>query len=618
MIVSNMSGIHLLPLFKADLSYIRRIHQEAPNWEFGLIPGLEFTSTELGTPTVNLVNFDTAAEVAQTVNQTDLTYLGTAYKINTVAEAAAGYGNYYYKVNLAGKDYYSPIFSVRECTYNAQIHFSHSCNSVLTGTTAFVNKLFIADARIYADDEDAGTRNSRELSDGSVRVLNNHIRPVWKLEVLASHDLFERLRKLQHFSTVQVVAFGETYNVKPYSFRFEGAAVGNFDIECVGTFEVDAIDEVVDCACPAFIDEGGEGNGNGGASDVVHPNLDVTIDSSAFPTLDLVLSGTPLTPRTVALYKDGVYFSSAESVVVGPESAVYEWRVKVDGFHEQSALYTHVNECNLFEIDAFLTGATLNANYINIPVGATVSAVVLDDQDAEVATSLPFTPTTSGVYTIKATATKTGLTCIKTAALPINITDLNSCEHTATLTRVGDLFTVVAGNVTGSPVITYSAEATYEDGSAEEIATTETFTPFKTGMYVGKVTIGGCTVTSDPVLFVATQRVEIVSPVTVICDDRWRYQLFNEDRDNFSGSPTKTVTVNVGTLPAIVGATETDRIAYVNERVRVHLNQNLLSFRDATTFVSEYTYNPVTGDLSVHENFNQWSVLTVLFLQDLP
>jgi len=521
MIVSNMSGIRLLSLYKADLAYIKTMYADSDAWNFEKAPAFEIVTTSVTVPVVTLVNFDTEAETTPTVTPSDLDHRGTAYKINAVAETTPPTGGaYYYKVVLDSVTYYSAVFLVT-CTADFEIQYLHSCANPLTGSDTLTNKVQIPGARIVPAGTE-GEQRSIELADGSIRVTSSHARTVWRLELKGSRDLYERLQHVRHFDTVSVKAFGIVYPVKPYTFRVEGNRPTERTSVIVASFQIDAEDEITSCLCPEFVSEGTQGNGNGGSDDEAHPNMVVSIDAGSLPQLSASITGTPITPRTVRWYKDGVFFSTAETISIPNETAVWTLRVKVDGYYEQSATYTYVNECNLFSVEAVVTGSTLTANYNNIPQGESVTVSIKDSGDVEVATSLPFTPVATDTYTIEATAGQ----CVKTKAVYIDINAIG-CGHTASIQQVGLEFQGVVGNP-GAGTVTYLWEMIDENDQLFIVANTQNITPTRTGMYTFKVDIDGCTVASLPRLYLNSERVEIVNAVSVVLDDRYRFEKFNK------------------------------------------------------------------------------------------
>ena len=127
--------------------------------------------------------------------------------------------------------FYSPIFTTT-CAQDFKITYSHTCNSVLTGLSDFVNEIQIPTARIVPDGT-AGVEDAIELSDGTVSVTNRHIRTVWRMELLASRELFERLNMIGRYDNVQINAFGTTYDVKRNTFRAEGGQPGERATSCL-------------------------------------------------------------------------------------------------------------------------------------------------------------------------------------------------------------------------------------------------------------------------------------------------------------------------------------------------------------------------------------------------
>lgn len=612
MIVSNMSGIRLLPFFKVDLRYIRRMHSKANNaWQFDKAPSFELVTLDtIAAPVVKLVNFHNQTEANVTTSPTALAFNGTNYSIHTAAEGGTTKGLFYYKATIGSDVYYSPVFKVG-CSANVEVRYQHTCKSVLTGTKAHTNKLLITDAELVPAGVE-GNQAALQLADGSLEVTNSHVRSVWRVEKLASRELFERLEHIKQFDNITIFAYGKSYSVKKSTFKVEGGQPNGSLFSAILTFQVDEIDEIPHCECPDFVDDGEVVNGGGTSTDEACPNLAVSIDSSSLPTLSANVSGSPTNSFTTKWYRDGVFFSSSNQISAPNQNAIWELRVKMEGCVQKTATYTYVNVCNIFRIIEEIIAGTLSANYENIPTGATVSAVVKDATGAQVSAALPYTPTESGVYTIEATAGP----CTKAKAVFVSA-DSTTCVHTAQIAQVGSEF---QGSVTNPPTgtATYLWEYIAPDNTITQLATTQNITPTQTGVYIFSATIDGCTSRSDGRLFVTHTRVEIINPITVITDNRWRYEVFTQANSSFDDS-FKRVEVSQGILPDISGFTGTpEEIArQVGERIIVHLNQNKLEFKNPTTFVSEFSIDNTTNELIVHNNLGQWDVLSIFFLQDL-
>jgi len=609
MITSNISGIRLLPLYKTNLSYIRRMYTDGPTWFFSGAPAFEaVTEGSIADATVKLVNYHTGVEATVTANQETLQFNGSTYKINKVTENTnTAKGIYYYKVSFGQDIFYSPVFAVT-CTHDVVVRYSHTCKSVLTGTSTHINSLLIPDARIVPAGVE-GNQKGTELSNGTLNVTSSHVRTVWRTEVLASRDLYERLDHIRQFDSISIYAFGTVYQVQPNTFKVEGGQPTGRTFTAVLSFQIQGVDEIPNCECPEFTDDGDEGNGGGSSTDAACPNLAVSIDSSNLPQLSAAVSGTPAESYTTKWYKDGVFFSSANTVTAPNQNAVWQLRVKMDTCLEKSATYTYVNECNIFRIIEQIEGSTLNANYENIPSGQTVTARVLDSDDTEVATGLPYTPTESGVYTIEATAGG----CVKTKAVFLSAGG-TACLHSTQINQVGSEFQGIVNNApTGTT--TFSWQYVDENNTITEIATTQNITPTRSGMYFFKATIGGCQATSEPRLFITHTRVEIINPVNVILDNRARYQMFN----NATDAGATVLTVTKGTLPDISQFTGTPQeiTEAIMERIQVHYNQNYLYPADPVSHITEYEIDNAANTITIHKAIGTWDVVTVHFTEDL-
>lgn len=609
MIASNISGIRLLPLFKCSLSYLKTMFSDSGAWAFVGAPPLQVVLPSGTTaPAIKLVNFNTNTETVKEFSTTTISQRGVNYEVYTVAADTTVAGTFYYVVNVGSDVFYSPIFTTT-CAQDFKITYSHTCNSVLTGLSDFVNEIQIPTARIVPDGT-AGVEDAIELSDGTVSVTNRHIRTVWRMELLASRELFERLNMIGRYDNVQINTFGTTYDVKRNTFRAEGGQPGERATSASILFELQTEDEIVNCFCPEFTDEGEEINDAQQGGDVNCPNLVVSIDSSNLPTLSSVVIRDPLEAFTTKWYKNGVFFSTAASINIGVVTANWELRVKMEGCTQKTAVYTHINECNAFAVTPSVVGNTINANYSSIPTGQNVTVRVLSEAGVSVSTSLPYTPTDSGTYTLEATAG----TCIKTVAVRVNVS-VTDCEFTPTIEANGATFNA---NIAGAPEgSTPSYEWLFidENNNITTIGLTDSVTPNATGFYRVRVTIGSCTVDSAGRVFVAHTDVRIVNPVTTISDNRWRYELFTIDSgssNNFDGT-SNSVVVTRGVLPDITGL----GAEAIQDKIKVHLNPNSLNYADPTTYVAEFSIDNDTNSLIIHENLTQWDVLNILFLEDL-
>jgi hypothetical protein len=165
----------------------------------------------------------------------------------------------------------------------------------------------------------------------------------------------------------------------------------------------------------------------------------------------------------------------------------------------------------------------------------------------------------------------------------------------------------------GSGVVTYKWEFENQNGDVIQVSSEQNYTPTETGIYYFSAIINQCTAKSQGRLFVTATKIEIVNPVTVITDERWRYELFTatSGSDNGFNNTSKSVTITRGLLPNVSGLTDEQ----INKRISVFYNQNKLSHKNPTTFISEFS---ITGNvLTIHKNLTQWDVLSIMFLEDL-
>ena len=611
MITSNISGRRLVPFFKVTVAYIRRMYQQYPNafTFYGFAPSFE-VAVESGAVTAARVDFLTGAETPLTAaGTTSHSERGVAYTIHKFNKQTNTNGTFYYKVTVGTAIYYSAPFSVMTCSSDFKLSYSHSCTGFLTGSEGHTNEISFLELDIVPDGVE-GSEEGFEIAGGTTEITQSHVRTVWRFSFVGTRAIYERLQHVRHFDQVTMTAFGTAYAVKKGTFELEGNKPDDFAFIITGTFQLEEVDEIIHCACPGFDAEGGDiGNGNGGSSDTAHPNLNVSIDDASLPQLSAVITGDePLTPRLVRWYKNGVFFSNTETITIPNETATWELRVKVDGHFEQTSTYSYVNECNLFDVFVSVTQSTITANYENIPNGQTVSISVKDEQGQEVATSLPYTPANTGTYTVEATA---GL-CVKSQSVYVASTS-DDCAHVVTVLEQADgtLQADIANSQGG--LQQYQWEYVNEDNELSLVGTASTHFPQRTGMYRVRVTEASCPVYSDQRLVIKATPVEIVSPIHVILDNRWRYEAFtiNTNSNNAFDGSSNRLTVTRGVLPDLTGLT----LDQIGKRIAVFYNQNKLTHKDPTTYTAEFS---VDGqDIILHENLDQWAVISVYFLEDL-
>jgi hypothetical protein len=146
--------------------------------------------------------------------------------------------------------------------------------------------------------------------------------------------------------------------------------------------------------------------------------------------LSATLTDPPEGVPTYKWYRNGIYQTSATTVLT---SVAGDWRVDVRiGNCTAKSNYYISDECAAMALEITKTLNTINAAVSNIPDGETVDySIVLNG--TEVATSVPYTAVTSGIYYIYATAGE----CNKVKGISITIED-NDCDFTLDITQTGN------------------------------------------------------------------------------------------------------------------------------------------------------------------------------------
>lgn len=609
MIVINYSGRRSIPFYKVPLATLKEMHESAGrSFKFDNSPAFELVALNTESITaVKRVNYVTAAETPITPDtNTTFDYNGSTYTVYKVPETAVPVGIYYYAFNIGATTYYSETFFVQSCTFDCHLEYSHPCTSFLTGSDTHVNKLMF-NYRRFRVDGIGGFEDSRTNGEGEINQTIAHRRTKYKLEILGNTPIQERLNYLSLFQDVQFRIHDVIYPVKFGSIEVEADEPDEDEFTITILFELDEIDEIVDCECSGYdVTPGGGG-------DPLDPcaGLSVSIDSSSYPTLSAVITGTPTTPRNSKWYRNGKFVSSQEQITGTSESAIYLLVVDVEGCEQKTSTFEHINECDAFTIVPSVVVDVINANFQNIPVGETVSVKVYNPSSVEVATALPYTAVVSGAHTIEATAGQ----CVKTYSAFVDINDPNSCDHVAAINVNGDVFEGVVTNVTGSPTITYRWTLKDENGLLTQVATTQNYTPLSTGNYIFTAIIDGCE-KSDDRFFVKSQRVEIIKPVNILFDNRERYQVFKEANSGFNGT-FQEITVTKGTLPDLTGLdpNDIDDASEIYRRIQVFDNSGRLTYVNTLTFGTQFTI--VTGNkIRFYQNIGEWQIIHVFFLED--
>ena len=195
--------------------------------------------------------------------------------------------------------------------------------------------------------------------------------------------------------------------------------------------------------------------------------------------LSVTLTDPPEGVPTYKWYRNGIYQTSATTVLT---SVAGDWRVDVRiGNCTAKSNYYISDECAAMALEITKTLNTINAAVSNIPDGETVDySIVLNG--TEVATSVPYTAVTSGIYYIYATAGE----CNKVKGISITIED-NDCDFTLDITQTGN--TLEADTDATTPTYLWELETS---AGRNTIGTAATQGITLKGIYWLTVTQGTC------------------------------------------------------------------------------------------------------------------------------
>ena len=594
MIVSEISGIRSVPFYKISQASASQMHMESfRSFTCSKAPAFQVITKN----TLSSAHIVSSSTTVLTPATSTMQVNGDSYNVYSFAESSVVAGAYHYELVISGVKFYSPKILVQSCSFDFEVIYSYSCDTYLSGTTSHSNKIELNGLRLLPTDTE-GNISSVENGDGQEIVTSSSMRTVYAFEMLGSHEVFSRLIHISRFDNVKIKAFGVEYDVLPSSFKAtKQGDSSDPEFQVRVEFQTQGIDTLQSCACDAY------DNPDSGTNDIICANLNVSIDSSSFPSLSAVITGTPTTPREVKWYKDGVLFSTSEVITVDVSAATYELRVKVDGCTSKSAIYTHVNECANMEIQEQVLNGVLTANVINAP-GA-VNFEILDDVGAQASSSLPFTPTQSGTYTIRAVS---GV-CTKDKLVYIDVTQTDGCTHSAEIIINGEQWTANAINASGT--IVYRWDYRGADNVLTGFSNEQIITPRKTGIYYANVIVDGCIKIAER-LYIGSTIVEIANPINVILDNRYRHQLATNATHGFDGS-FNYVEIRTGTLPNVSSLTDEQ----VNKRIQVFASQGQLHYASPTTFLTQFSVDNVNNRIVFHENIVQYEVVQIWYLEDL-
>lgn len=237
---------------------------------------------------------------------------------------------------------------------------------------------------------------------------------------------------------------------------------------------------------------------------------------------------------------NGSYATTGSTINTNNVPGSYSVQVTYAGCPPKFDAYTIIDPCSQFSIQGTAAGDKIDAVANGVPDGETVQWEVCNEDGDIVSTTLPYTATDSGFYTIKGKTSET--CCLQQTS--VFVSD-DGCDHDLTVDNDGTTLTV---NVTGttSP-ISYLWEQQDENGNVTTVGTGQTLTPTETGLYWANAIVDGCikripvffkadddclnvivknaadfpvsTATYEPIINVAPPEVTVINNIDACCEE---------------------------------------------------------------------------------------------------
>lgn len=435
------------------------------------------------------------------INETIVSYPGTQQNFGgNISDFA------YIQVNVNGQDWYSEPF-VMCSSVTHKLSWTNSCNrNFAYYGDGFTNELYF--------DELYWNRpvfeKEREFNKNGVGKEYSHkitTKKIYSFTVIAPDYLIDAYEALEFHDTVILEDISTSEKIYLSNIRVDVASDEKDAYhEVTIRYEVDQDEQpfghqvedpfAVGCCEPLSFEviEGGFGGG-GGASCV---GFDVSINVSG-TVLTYTTSNEPSEGTLLQTwFKDGVVIGNGSSVTMGGFGV---YRVQVSkGDCSANDEHTYVDVCANWSVTPLVDGLVVSAN--SSGETESVSYELRDDSQTLVSSSLPFTVSTAGTYTLTATMGS----CSKEFILNPSGT---AASHTASITRNG---TTLTGNQTGcSGTLTHRWELD-EGNGAVQVGSNQTFEVTKNGLYIYYAICDGVEASAQKVVLDVCLPVSICNP----------------------------------------------------------------------------------------------------------
>lgn len=400
-----------------------------------------------GNPTVRKIDSKTGASSALSGSSMTYEVNGNSFTRTRYTYSMNPSDSFIIEVNDNGTKYYDGTFTFKEPSCGVQISGSSDCDdNYFAWETDSANPEFTNFISAQFDIPEFKTSNIIRVSDVEEEKLDS-LREIKQLKFVGPKGYFSLLQGYKVFKTIKVdqeevinwdvsqEEFDEGHATITISFQYP-------EPDASSCCEVVNIDDVI-----------ADGQSN----------LTVTIDDTS-NNLTANVSGTDTTNLVYSWYKNGNLYGTSQSVQPnGPGE--YTIEVRNQGGQAQSST-SKTNECEGIIIQLSQTGNDINANILNAPSGHSVS---VKKDGTEVATSLPYTVTESGVFYVFVT----GQDCEKSAA--IDAVFESGAVFTLSLEKQGNK--LVSATDASSPIYNWEREsangAIEVIGSGPEVALTD-------------------------------------------------------------------------------------------------------------------------------------------------
>ena len=328
----------------------------------------------------------------------------------------------------------------------------------------------------------------------------------------------DEIEVIQYIKMYQTIKLNDTfdvieYDIDPSSIEFEilGSEL-DYEREVIMSFSLVDSWAYGNACCDSAYDNSPYGTntipGGSGEPDPNEPagclGYSAAIDEANLPILGITENGIPANSTSVIeWYHDGNYKGNGSTLQVG-EYGVYSFIIRRSISGEtiscnRTDAFVYLNECLLYDILVKVTNGTITADVVGVPNDDTGTYEVIDDLNVVVATELPYTPDSDGVYTVKYTSARCGE---KMKAVIVILPSENQASHTVDLQHQnGGLFADVIDAPVGAQTFTWT-KIDINGNEVQVYSGSDTYQPTDTAVYKVTVTIDGNS-SSDQKLWIA-------------------------------------------------------------------------------------------------------------------